>query len=519
MDLTASLIAVTETMHEGLVILDQGGRVALLNAKAKQIFRSLADFGDPRGQPFETLLRHCIEYGEFADASATADPDRFIRNWCEGACNKDGVSLHRLSDGRQIQVTQKNAPDGGHICVLSDVTEATLSEIRLRDAIESIPAAFAWWDATDRLFLYNGRFRDAWAGVSERLQIGVPYELLLRAAVNKGVFDINGPIESYIQARLDNHRRPLATHEDWLADGRCLQITERRTKDGGVAMVETDISSIKRHEMEMETHLAELTYIRSEGEKQSADLAQLLEEFSLQKEKAEAASLAKSQFLSNMSHELRTPLNAIIGFSDVFVHAMFGPLGSGRYQEYAQDIHKSGKHLLELIDGILSMSKIEAGRYDICLEITDLADLIENAMRSQTDQAMPLHITLENHAWPPLPLVVADGHATRRILVNLLSNAVKYNKPEGHVVVNAQPEDGFLAIIIKDTGVGMDAEKLHDAMEPFTQIERDRGELSEGAGLGLALARRLAELQGGTLRLESVKGVGTTAILRLPLAD
>ena len=228
------------------------------------------------------------------------------------------------------------------------------------------------------------------------------------------------------------------------------------------------------------------------------------------------ASRAKSSFLANMSHELRTPLNAIIGFSEMMNREMFGPIGP-RYQEYSRLIHESGTHLLDLINSVLDMSKIDAGKFQLNEELFDLEETAQAAVRFLKIPAERAGVALKLSIAPNARLMFADRRAIKQILVNLLSNGVKYTPPGGEVRVTARIADG-LEIIVRDSGTGISKANLERLGRPFEQVENADTRAKEGTGLGLALVKSLALLHGGEAILESALGEGTTVIVRLPHA-
>jgi cell cycle sensor histidine kinase DivJ len=232
---------------------------------------------------------------------------------------------------------------------------------------------------------------------------------------------------------------------------------------------------------------------------------------------AENVAQAKSRFLANMSHELRTPLNAIIGFSDIMRSALFGPL-SERYAEYAGLIHESGGHLLDLINDVLDMSKIEADRFTLTLEPFDAREAVSSALRLTRVQADTAKIGLRG-ALPPQPLdVVADRRAIKQIVLNLISNSLKFTPAEGQVNVLAREKNGQLEIIVADTGVGIAPADLERLGRPYEQAG-GADQRAQGTGLGLSLVRAFAELHGGTMVIKSVLGDGTVVTVRLPVLD
>ena len=234
-------------------------------------------------------------------------------------------------------------------------------------------------------------------------------------------------------------------------------------------------------------------------------------------ENAEMANRAKTKFLANMSHELRTPLNAIIGFSEIMRDGMFGPLGNERYRDYAIDIHDSGRHLLNVIDDILDISKIEAGRYAIEEQEIDLADVLywsAEMMRARTmDKNQMVSLDLPDS----MPHINADQRAMRQIMLNLLSNAAKFTPAEGRIDIGvALTETGELKVAVCDTGIGIPADKLGEVMEPFGQVDDTNARQHGGTGLGLPITKSLIEMHDGEFILESTVGIGTSATMILP---
>ncbi|MBV8168352.1 MAG: two-component sensor histidine kinase, partial [Alphaproteobacteria bacterium] len=234
------------------------------------------------------------------------------------------------------------------------------------------------------------------------------------------------------------------------------------------------------------------------------------------KEEAEAANVAKSEFLANVSHELRTPLNAVIGFSEIMRDALMGPIDN-RYREYAQDIHDSGQHLLRLIGDVLDLSKIGAGRLDLHDEPVDLGQVLASCQRLLNERARNGGVTLEVDRARDLPVVIGDPVRLKQIVLNLMSNAIKFTPENGRVSVRAAPDaDGGVVVTVVDTGIGMNLAEIDVALEPFRQVDNAMSRRYEGTGLGLPLAKQLTELHGGTLEIVSQPGLGTTVRMHLP---
>ena len=308
-----------------------------------------------------------------------------------------------------------------------------------------------------------------------------------------------------------------------LADGRWLQINERNTEDGGSVSVGTDITQLKRHqdrlresERRLMASIGDLSASQSRLQEKTVELSELNAKYLAEKDRAEAANKAKSEFLANMSHELRTPLNAIIGFSEILQNRMFGPLGSKKYEEYSDDINNSGKHLLGLINDILDMSKIEAGRLQLACERIDIAPLIEETLRLVAVQADAKSISLGAKISEGLTLY-ADRRAIKQVLLNLLSNATKFTEDGGRISVRARKYSDAVTLTIEDTGIGIPKKSLKTIGQPFEQVQNQFSKSKSGSGLGLAISRALIALHGGAMKIRSSTDIGTIVSLRLPI--
>jgi two-component system cell cycle sensor histidine kinase PleC len=312
------------------------------------------------------------------------------------------------------------------------------------------------------------------------------------------------------------------TFEAQLDDGSWLHISERRTKDGGYVSVGTDITRIKEHEqklvdndLRLRATVIDLQRSRAALERQALELADLAEKYQREKTRAEEANQTKSKFLANMSHELRTPLNAIIGFSEIMESGMFGALGSEKYHEYCHDILTSGHYLLEVINDILDMSKIEAGRMKLDMEPLDLTKTLAESLRVVSGRAEDKKLVLDADIEQTIS-VVADRRATKQILVNLLSNAVKFTPEGGKIVVRSRMTSDRITLLIADSGIGIAAHSLARLGRPFEQVESQLTKTYHGSGLGLAIARSLTQLHGGSMKLRSRLGAGTVVRVSLP---
>ena len=422
----------------------------------------------------------------------------------------------------RCELSQGAADAGMHLIGIAvDITEqkslaekTVEADLRLRDAIETIPEAFVLWDAGDRLVLCNSHFQRLHKLPDSAVTPGTSYET---------VIEVGSMPEVRSRLHETGCQMPGArTFEAQLEDGSWLHISERRTKDGGYVSVGTDITRIKEHEqklidndLRLRATVIDLKRSQTELERQALELADLAEKYSQEKTRAEEANQTKSKFLANMSHELRTPLNAIIGFSEIMESGMFGTLGSEKYQEYCHDILTSGYYLLEVINDILDMSKIEAGRMKLDLEPLDLSKTLAESLRVVSGRAEDKNLVIDADIDGTIS-VVADRRAIKQIIVNLLSNAVKFTPDGGKVVVRTRLLSEKIVLIIADTGIGIAPQSLARLGRPFEQVESQLTKTYHGSGLGLAIARSLTNLHGGSMRLRSKLGTGTIVCVSLP---
>jgi two-component system cell cycle sensor histidine kinase PleC len=426
----------------------------------------------------------------------------WLRVRCELSQGASDAGLHLI--GIAVDITEQK----------SLAERSVEADLRLRDAIETIPEAFVLWDASNRLVLCNSHFQKLHKLPDSAVAPGTSYETVIEV----------GKMPEVRSRQHDNvHQIPGArTFEAQLDDGSWLHISERRTKDGGYVSVGTDITRIKEHEqklvdndLRLRATVIDLQRSQAALERQAIELADLAEKYSEEKTRAEEANQTKSKFLANMSHELRTPLNAIIGFSEIMGSGMFGSLGSERYQEYCHDILTSGQYLLEVINDILDMSKIEAGRMKLDMEPLDLSKTLAESLRVVSGRAQDKSLILDADIAGNIP-VVADRRATKQILVNLLSNAVKFTPEGGRITVRSRTFDDKIVLMIADTGIGIAPQSLARLGRPFEQVESQMTKTYHGSGLGLAIARSLAQLHGGSMRLRSKLDTGTVVRVVLP---
>ncbi len=466
----------------------------------------------------------------FADVAAIVNPeDGDLYAIAEQAAageisHVDRVLRMRRADGtwEWMRVRAEIARDGDlHLVGIAfDVSEqhrfaqATAeADARIREAIENISEAFVLWDANSRLVMANTKFSE---------YAGLPV-WSLKPGVSRNEVDAHTRPFAFERRMANEHNRAGGqTFERQLSDGRWLQVNERRTQDGGLVSIGTDITQLKLHqerlvdsERRLMATIHDLSIARKGERDRVRELSELARKYGQEKERAEAANRAKSEFLANMSHELRTPLNAIIGFSEMIQAGTFGPLGSDRYEEYINDIHMSGNFLLNVINDILDMSKIEAGHFSLDREQMELCPLIHETVRMISLQADEKHIAVDTRIEEAMQLY-ADRRAIKQVLINLLSNAVKFTSYGGRITVRARKTGAALFMTIQDTGVGIPKAALKKIGQPFEQVENQFTKTHTGSGLGLAISRSLAELHGGWLRIRSTEGVGTVVSVCIP---
>ncbi len=451
---------------------------------------------------------------QLADAKANAIDHEFrmlhangrwvwLRARCEMVHQPSEPGLHLI--GIAVDITEQKTL----------VEKTAAADLRLRDAIETIPEAFVLWDADNRLVLCNSNFQQLHNLPDPAISSGTSYEDVV-AAGRKHV------IRTKVMS--EGPTIPGArTFEAQLDDGHWLHISERRTKDGGYVSVGTDITSLKLHEKKLVDSeqrlmatIADLRNSQHKLETQARQLSEMAQKYADEKNRAEEANQTKSKFLANMSHELRTPLNAVIGFSEIMESGMFGALGADKYYEYCRDIKQSGQYLLDVINDILDMSKIEAGRLKLDLEDIELDPILSDALRVVTARAQDKQLKVTSRIAEGIRFK-ADRRAIKQIALNLLSNAVKFTPANGEIAVRGRLSRGAISIAIQDTGIGIPRDALQKLGRPFEQVESQLTKTHHGSGLGLAIAKSLVQLHGGAMRIFSRYGSGTIVVVRIPI--
>ena len=360
----------------------------------------------------------------------------------------------------------------------------------MRRTVETIAAGLAAFDRSGRMILSNHQLfevLDLPRGVGLAPNLG---DMLMRQAL-RGDFGEGDPI-AQVRERTEAFYRPQSSlPERFTIGGRTVQV-RLRPMDGDIVLaIYSDITDRKAAEEKLTQAWVD----------------------------ADLGNRAKSEFLANMSHELRTPLNAIIGFSEVICEQMLGPLGDQKYLEYMHDIHASGMHLLAIVNDVLDMAKIEAGKLELRRTPIAVGAMFDESIRMVSERARSRSIRLTVDRLEA-ETVVADERAIKQVTLNLLSNAVKFSPDRGRVSVRAlAARDGSFVLEVEDHGIGMTAAGIERALQPFGQVSTPETRPQSGTGLGLPITKGLVEAHGGSMVIESAAGRGTTVRVVLPQPD
>jgi signal transduction histidine kinase len=357
----------------------------------------------------------------------------------------------------------------------------------LQSTLESMAEGLSVFDRGGRIAAWNQRFCELLD--LPPLSFGMSLREILTYQAVRGDFGEGAP-EAEVARRIDEFARDMPlVRERVFPNGRILQIRRSAMPDGAVLSIYSDITDLKNSEKKL-----------VEARRQ-----------------AEAANQAKSEFLANMSHELRTPLNAVIGFSEVISNQVFGPLRNDKYLEYMKDIHSSSLHLLAIINDVLDMSKIEAGKLDLARQPLRLQSVAATAARILHERAASRGIAILPEFAAEDVVIRADERAIKQIFLNLLGNAIKFSHEDGVIHLRVAREGGASALLeVEDHGIGMTAQEQRRALEPFSQAQATTTKIYGGTGLGLPITKGLVEAHGGRLTIASRPGQGTTVRITLP---
>lgn len=373
--------------------------------------------------------------------------------------------------------------------------EAQMAQDKLLEAIEAVTDAFALYDADDRLVISNSRYREMYSYLDIPIEKGIEYKTIIATAIKKKMIVAaldNG--EQWLAERLMRHRNPSGPYEHLRSDGQWLRINEQKTADGGVVGVFTDITEAKARE---------------------AELGEMVDRLAEARDVATKATETKSQFLANMSHELRTPLNAVIGITEMLEEDAIDDNNEDLI-EPLQRISRAGKHLLKLINDILDLSKIEAGKMELHIEIFDLRAVINDCVDMAGSLAKPNSNTIKVQMPESIPNMASDVTRVRQVIFNLLSNACKFTENGTIGIDVTYEEDDWIEIAVSDTGIGMSDEQMERLFADFSQADSSTTRKYGGTGLGLAISQRFCVMMGGDVTVESETGKGSVFHVRLP---
>lgn len=448
--------------------------------------------------------------------SMIADDDRKrVQDAIENASAKRQISVAFQGAGRasdkyfELIGAYNDTSFTGAILNVTDRIQAQhrsrRAEALARTALDAHPGPFAVWDSRKRLTHWNASFGRVFNLDKSVVQAGASYDLVM-AELSKFV-RVERPLGDDANAR-----EMLLLSDAW------IRLVDRRTATDGLITVGIDITNMKRQETGLQKSERRLRAMVEELQRTKGQAQELAEKYAEAKARAERAAQAKGSFLQNMSHELRTPLNHINGFGEMMASEIYGPLGNERYKEYAQDIVQAAKHLEEMINDILDMSKIEAGKMRLSPALIDPVDAVDGAVKLARRRCADREISLIFDPDDDLPDINGDHRAIKQMTFNLITNSIKFTDPGGEIRVTIALEGSWIAIRVADTGIGIAPEDLPRLAQPFEQVTTPESKERNvrGTGLGLALTKSFAEMHGGYITIESTVGVGTTVSIFLP---
>ena len=515
-----------ESLSEHIVLFDSEDRVVLANRAWRELNKDIMEFTTP-GTLFEDHLRALLDKGLIPEA--VGGEEAWLLDRMERHDNPTGPFEVARQDGCWIRIYEQRLPDGGTILIVSDITESKRveqalreNEERFRAVVDNSPAKIHIKDARGRYILINPLAEELF-GVTETEARGkTTHDIFPKeqadafTAHDQGVLDAGQAVEGE-----EEWRREDGVHTYLTVKFPIFDFAGRIT---GIGAIGTDITDrkhaeerLQKSEKNLQLRIAELEEAQRRLKDQETHLIHLARDLKIARDQAEAANRAKTEFLATMSHELRTPLNAIIGFSEIIQTETLGPIGSVKYRDYATDIHESGHHLLDLINDILDLSKVESGLDELHEEEIGIPELAHSVWRLIQQRAEKQGVRLIMELPEDPPALFADLRKLKQILVNLISNAIKFTEAGGKVTMKVwfRGNSGYV-FQVADTGIGIALEDIPKALSQFGQVDSTLGRRHEGTGLGLPLTKALVELHGGSLDLQSQPGVGTTVTVRFP---
>ncbi len=513
-----SVLEALHCLRVAITVFDEEERLVFANEHFNYLFRSLPRREELVGLRYEDMIRLEISGGEIADAEVLKDIDGFVaKRRSQFKAGEYSPRDVKLADGRIVEIKARRTVGGGWIALWSDVTQARNNFNRLQNAIALSADAFAFYDRGDRLVLCNEEYAALNGAASPADLIGRPFREVAELQSNNGLMGADG----WLERRLEAHRLPAGAMTVELNSGKAYLLRDRATGDGGRAVVFTDVTEHCRVEKALaeQTHTLDATRdalakSKAETVRQATYLADLSTK--LDRTAAEAHS-TKTTLLRTMSHELKTPLNAIIGFSDL-LGSLAERASPEQVKEYAGLIHQGGNNLLKLINQILDLTKIAAGRYDLRRQTIDAGMGLWLAKENFDEKALAKNIAIDADGCTLGIAVEADESALTLMIHQLVENAVRFTQQGGTIRLTAAKDGMIVRLTVADNGPGVPVEALGRILEPFEQLCRGTADHSGGAGLGLTLVKAFCELHGGALAVYSAPGEGFTATIELPAA-
>jgi two-component system cell cycle sensor histidine kinase PleC len=521
-DLSAATLAAFEALRIAVTIFDGNERLTYSNAHFNHLFRSMPPQDALLGQSYTDLVRMEIEGGEIAPAETLGDAEGFVaRRFAQLHGGEYRPQDIRLADGRIIEIKTRRVAAGGWIALWTDVTESRALLARLTDAIELSADAFAFWNAKDQLVICNGCFAELHGHGAPADLEGVNFRDMMQAAADRKLFAIEGSHADWVTWRAETHESAAGAQTVTSARGVTYLIRERATRDGGRATVFTDVTDRRRVDAVLaeETQaLSQMRQVLAKSQREAEQHATFLADMTKRMDAAQSgADAAKTTFLRTMSHEMKTPLNAIIGFSDMLrsTPERFGP---EQVAEYAGLIHQGGHAMLRLVNHILDLTKIAAGRFELNRASVDVGLVLIAAKDAHETAAEKKGIALVLDDCGTGMMVDADQSALGSMVGHLVENAVTFTHNGGEVHLSLARAGRRVRIQVMDNGPGVETHELERIVRPFEQMPPQGGQPAQGAGLGLTLVKALAELHAGELNVQSALGDGFCATIELPAA-
>jgi PAS domain S-box-containing protein len=507
--------ALLESLHclrVAITIFDAETRLIFASAHLNHIFRKLPPVKDLIGKFYEELIT--LELPEIAPQALIGGTEAFIATRLSQLGPRAWEPRDiPLADGRIIEIKARQAPNGNAILLWGDVTAARHQVTRLGEAIKLSADAFAFFDAQDRFLTGNLQYAQMAGFTLEELR-GKSFEQIITDVAHSGRLALDVPPAEWIQRRMRGHRAITAADTLQMVAGAAYLVRDHATPDGGRAVVFTDITEKTRAETALAQAQSALETSRDEARRQTGYLSDLTKRLDFATQQADSA---KTMLLRTMSHELKTPLNAILGFSDL-INTLSDTLTPAQVREYAGLIHQGGTNLLKMVNQIMDLTKISAGRYDLRKVRVDAGNLLWQARENFLSRALVKHITVDAENCPRGAVIEADETVFGGMIAALIDNAVTFTQEGGHIWLSVAPKGDAVAITVADNGPGVAEQDLKRILEPFEHAGRTQDH-ANGAGLGLTLVNAFADLHQGRLEIESGAGKGFRATLMMPKAS